>query len=143
MPYNYFNNYANQYTPNYNPYMQQRVPDIQYNRPAGLQGRVVDNIDVVKSIEIPLDGSTSYFALADGSAIVTKQLQQDGKSKTIIYVPATEEKQAENKYITENDLKAQFGEFSSKDIKDIRDELKSLKKQIRDITDDIADKKEA
>ena len=149
MPYNYFNN--NQYMPTgYNPYIQaqQRQPEpyqpLQYNRPTGLQGKTVDNIEVVKAIDIPLDGSVSYFPLADGSAIVSKQLQQDGTSRLIVYKALTgEEKQTETKYITESDLKAQFGEFSSKDIKDIKDELKSLKKQIRDLTDDISEKKEA
>ena len=148
MPYNYYNGYNNPYmSAGYNPYVQnnQRTQDPyqQYNRQAGLQGRMVDSIEAVKGIDFPLDGSTSYFAVADGSAIVTKQLHQDGKSKTIIYVPTTEEKPPETKYITESDLKAQFEEFNAKGIKDIRDELKSLKKQIRDITDDIEEKKEA
>ena len=148
MPYNYFNPYQNQYMPNnYNSYYQNQ-PRAQeqyqpYVRQSGLQGKVVTSIDEVKAIDIPLDGSTSFFALADGTAIVTKQLQQDGKSKTIIYVPQEEEKQAETKYITENDLKAQFGDFSPKDIKDIKDEIKSLKKQIRDIAQDIEEKRDA
>ena len=98
----------------------------------------------MQAISIPLDGTTSYFALADGSAVVSKQLQQDGTSKITLYKPTTaEEKQTEIKYITANDLKAQFGEFNPKDIKDIRDEIKTLKKQIRDITDDIEEKREA
>ena len=149
MPYNYYNAY-NQYMPmGYNPYMQnqiQRPQDNyqQYNRQPTLQGRTVDNLEVVKAVEIPLDGSTSYFPIADGSAIVSKQLQKDGTSKLVIYKPVVgEEKQTETKYITENDLKAQFGEFGSKDIKDMRDEIKSLKKQIRELTDDIEEKKEA
>lgn len=148
MPYNYFNPYQNQYMPtNYNPYYQNQ-PRTQeqyqpYIRQSGLQGKVVTSIDEVKAIDIPLDGSPSYFALADGTAIVTKQLQQDGKSKTVVYVPQEEGEKVETKYITENDLKAQFGEFNPKDIKDIKDEIKSLKKQIRDITDDIAEKRDA
>ena len=149
MPYNYFgyNAYNNQYMPTgYNPYMQnqQQRPQeqnqsMQYNRQV-LQGGIVTSVDEVKAISIPLDGSLSYFALADGSAIVSKQLQQDGTSKITIYKPVSEQAE-QNKYVTENDLKAQFGEFSSKDIKDIREEIKSLKKQIRTISDDIEEKK--
>ena len=142
MPYNYFGYNANQYMPtNYNPYMQaqQRTQEqyqpMQFNRQSSLQGKTVDNIEVVKAIDIPLDGSVSYFPLADGTAIVSKQLQQDGTSRIIVYKALTgEEKQAEPKYITESDLKAQFNEFASKDIKDIREELKSLKKKIRELT---------
>jgi hypothetical protein len=141
MPYNY---YGPNYMPtNYNPYMQnqriqeqyQQTQPMQYTRPAVLQGKTVDNIEVVRAIDIPLDGSVSYFPLADGTAIVSKQLQQDGTSRLIVYKALTgEEKQAEPKYITESDLKAQFNEFASKDIKDIREELKSLKKKIRELT---------
>ena len=154
MPYNYFgyNAYNNQYMPTgYNPYMQntqqQRQQEqnqpAQYNRQV-LQGGIVTSIDEVKAISIPLDGSTSYYALADGSAVVSKQLQQDGTSKMIVYKPVIgEEKQEQTKYITENDLKAQFGDFTTKDIKDIKDEIKNLKKQIRELSDDIEEKKEA
>lgn len=150
MPYNYYSNqYTNQYAPNgyYAPYYmnQQRPQDNfqQYQRGASLQGKIVDNIEVVKAIDIPLDGSMSYFPLADGTAIVSKQLQQDGTSKITIYKLApNDEPKTENKYITENDLKAQFDDFNSKDMKDIKEEIKSLKKQIRNIADEIEEKKE-
>ena len=148
MPYNYYTN-ANQYMPaSYNPYYQNQIQrpqenyQPQFTRPATLQGKVVDNIEVVKATDIMLDGSTSYFPIADGSAIVSKQLQPDGTSKIVIFKPVTDdEKQTDIKYITESDLKAHFDEFNSKDIKDIRDELKSLKKQLRAIADDIEEKR--
>ena len=79
MPY-----YTNQYMPtNYTPYYQREM--YQPRPVVGIQGKTIDNIEVVKAIDIPLDGSISYFPLADGSAIVSKQLQQDGTSKIIIY----------------------------------------------------------
>ena len=85
------------YTPQYgrNPYIQQPIvtPQYQpqstdyinqmqnaYQKPLGLQGKTVDNIEVVKATDIPLDGSVSYFPLVDGSSIITKQLQADGTS---------------------------------------------------------------
>lgn len=117
----YFNPYNNQYMPTgYNPYLQNnpRQQEPYYGMQPNLQGKVVDNIEVVKAIDIPLNGITNYFPLADGSAIVTKQLQQDGKSKTIVYKPAIEEKPEEVKYVTERELK------------DIRDEIEGIKKQI-------------
>lgn len=117
----YFNPYNNQYMPTgYNPYLQntQRQQDPYYNLQPNLQGKIVDNIEVVKAIDIPLNGITNYFPLADGSAIVTKQLQQDGKSRTIVYKPTIEEKPEEIKYVTESELK------------DIREEIEGIKKQI-------------
>jgi len=151
MPYNYFGyNAYNQYMPTgYNPYMQnnqqqrpqEQAQSAQYNRQA-LQGGIVTSIDEVKAISIPLDGTTSYFALADGSAIVSKQLQQDGTSKITVYKPfVAEDKQEPTKYITESDLKAQFGDLNPKEIKDIKEEIKVLKKRIRELTDDMEDKK--
>ena len=71
---------------------QPYIPSIVQNpSPSGLLGKAVESIDVVKAMDLPLDGSISYFPLTDGSAIVSKQLQTDGTSKIIIYRPAEEE----------------------------------------------------
>ena len=106
----------------------------------GLQGKMVDSIDVVKAIDIPLDGSTSYFALTDGTAIVTKQLQADGTSKTVVYKPVqeSEAKKDTPKYITEKELQEMLKE-EPKDIKELKEEMKTMKRQLRDITDDLKD----
>lgn len=114
----------------------------QFTQPSiGLQGKSVASIDVVKAIDIPLDGSISYFPITDGSAIITKQLQLDGTSKTIIYkpVPAEEVEQEQPKYVTiaevENMLKT-----DPKEIKDIKEDIKVIKRQLRDLSDDIKGK---
>ena len=106
----------------------------------GLQGKMVDSIDVVKAIDIPLDGSTSFFALVDGTAIVTKQLQADGTSKTVVYktIQDSEIKKETPKYITEKELQEMLKE-EPKDIKEIKEEMKTMKRQLRDITDDLKD----
>lgn len=107
-------------------------------QPVGLQGKSVDSIDVVKAMDIPLDGSISYFPLTDGTAIVTKQLQMDGTSKTIIYKPVNPEetKQQQPKYVTIEEVQ-QLVKQEPKDFKDIKEDIKLLKKQIRDISDDF------
>ena len=69
-------------------------PPIQLTKPTTLLGKAVESIDVVKATDIPLDGSISYFPLTDGSAIVSKQLQNDGTSKIIVYKPTQEDKTA-------------------------------------------------
>lgn len=106
----------------------------------GLQGKLVDSIEVVRAIDIPLDGSTSFFPLADGSAIVTKQLQADGTSKTVVYKPIQESeiKKDTPKYITEKELQEMLKE-EPKDIKELKEEMKTMKRQLRDITDDLKD----
>jgi len=130
-PYNsYQNNYQNMQMPQQ--YQQQTF------RPLGLQGKVIDNLDVVKAMDIAMDGSMNYYPLADGSAIATKQLQQDGTSKIIVYKPVTDKETAQSKYITADDLKS----FNEKELKDMKDDLKTLKRKVEDIIDDLKEKKE-
>lgn len=119
-----YNNYG------FNPYYQQRFqPMIQQaiepiQNKSILNGKSVDSMDVVKAMDIPLDGSISYFPLTDGSAIITKQLQMDGTSKTVVYKPI-EEKKTTN-YLTHDDL-----ETIKKDYEDLKQEIKSLEKKIK------------
>lgn len=163
-PYNPYYNY-NYNNPYYNPQTQpQQLPKQtpQIYKPQNgfaLQGKVVDSLDVVKATDIPYDGSVSYFPLTDHSAIITKQLQQDGTSKMIIYKPIVDEEESkskyitendfreqmkdmDNKYITESDLKEQLKSMNSKDIKDMKEDIKTLKRKLEDIADDMKYKKE-
>ena len=115
-----------------------------YRQALGLQGKSVDSLDVVKAMDIPLDGSISYFPLVDGSAIVTKQLQQDGTSKTIIYRPTEDEKPEEPKkeeYVTIKQFNETMKDLDGKQLKELKEEMKSLKRQFRDLSEDIKDKK--
>ena len=123
-------------TPQYQTQASDYMQNIQpaYLKPIILQGKSVDNIEVVKATDIPLDGSVSYFPLVDGSAIVTKQLQADGTSRMIVYKPAeTEPKATENKeiYVTEKQLEEKISTFNNEEIKQ---EIEKLKKQIKDLT---------
>ena len=163
-PYNLYNPYNPYYnTYNYNPQQNIRQPQQPVYKPQNavtLQGKVVDSLDVVKATDIPYDGSVSYFPLTDGSAIITKQLQQDGTSKMVIYKPITDSEESkqpkyitendfkeqlkniDGKYITEDDLKDQLKNVNSKDIKDLKEDVKTLKRKLEDIADDIKYKKE-
>ena len=122
-------------TPQYQPQATDYMSQMQnaYQKPLGLQGKTVDNIEVVKATDIPLDGSVSYFPLVDGSSIITKQLMQDGTSRMIVYKPAeTEPKATENKeiYVTEKQLEEKLSTFDNEEIKQ---EIEKLKKQIKDL----------
>ena len=121
---------------NYN----QQIPTQQYispiqqpNTQLGLLGKSVDSIEVVKAMDIPLDGSTSYFPLTDGSAIVTKKLQNDGTSKTIVYRPVQEEKEESPKYATIEEVKKEINKIDLSELDDLKDEIKELKKELKDI----------
>ena len=148
------------YVPQFNNRMQQPEQQYpQYSQPAqqtypqnpqtypqaslGLQGKLVDSIDVVKAIDIPLDMSVSYFPLTDGSAIITKQLQTDGSSKVMIYKPAVEpEKPLETpQYITEDKV-MELLKKEPENVKELKEEIKNLKRQLRDMTEDLREIRE-
>lgn len=127
-----------QYVPMQQPTQPQ--PQVQtYNKPVGLQGKSVDSIDVVKAMDIPLDGSISYFPLTDGSAIVTKQLQTDGTSKTVVYKPVdTANNEKKLNYVTAEEFEKKIKEIDVKEeIKDIKKQLKSLNNDVRDLTEEV------
>lgn len=135
---------ANNY--GYNPYgtyipprpMQQQVEQQNNNNyqqiqpRATLNGKQVDSIDVVKAMDIPLDGSISYFPIADGSAILSKQLQMDGTSKITVFKPVIEDKE-EIKYITHDDMEKAIKELDFSDLEDIKDDIKELRQEIKDL----------
>ena len=117
---------------NQQPMMTTYQPPIQMTKPTSLLGKVVDSIDVVKSLEIPLDGSTSYFPLADNSMIVTKQLQNDGTSKIVVYKPTQEEKKDAIQFATLDDIQDAIDNLDLSDIQDLKDDIKEIKKQLKE-----------
>ena len=137
-----FNNYG------YNPYypqqqrmqgMEQQQPimanyqtPMQLTKPNNLLGKSVDNIDVVKASDIPLDGSISYFPLTDGSAIVSKQLQNDGTSKIVVYKPTQEDKKDAIQFATLDDIQEAIDNIDFSDIQDLKDDIKEIKKQLKE-----------
>lgn len=114
--------------------MQQSMPPTQMSVPSTnmLNGKQIPDVDTSKVVEYQLDGSINYFPLTDGSAIVTKQLQMDGTTKTTIYKPIAEQKE-EVKYITQEDMKKAIDGLDLGEIDDIKDELKEIKQDIKDL----------
>lgn len=90
-----------------------------------LQGKAVDSIDVVKAMDVPLDGSITYFPKADGTAIYTKQLQKDGTSKINIY-----EIKSENSDVAVNAVASES--VSKEDIEKIYADISEVKKSLEE-----------
>ena len=102
----------------------QTTPQMALNRQNILYGKQVDNLEVVKATDIPLDGSISYFPLVDGSAIVTKQLGLNGASKIIVYKPTETEEPEKVEYATTDDVNELRNE-----IKELKDKLENKKEE--------------
>ena len=111
-----------------------------------LQGKSVDSIDVVKAMDIPLNGTISYFQLTDGSAIVTKQLQQDGTSKTMIYKPVEENKPVEKvDYVTKQEMEQAIQNIDNSEIENnisyIKKQIQGLMENMKKINDNMNSKR--
>ena len=122
------------------PMQQQNTPQMALNRQNILYGKQVDSLEVVKAIDIPLDGSISYFPLANGSAIVTKQLQQDGTSKITIYEPKTQKNDI--KFATIEDIDKRLEKLGFSEIDDLKEDLSDLKREFKEIKSKLKTKKE-
>lgn len=128
----------------YSQFSQQPQPNFSQNpqpypqQTLGLQGKSVESLDVVKAMDIPLDGSISYFPLTDGSAIITKQLQQDGTSKTIIYKPFTEPNNPIEpiKYVTQEEVREMI-ENGSESLLDLQDDIEDMRRELRNVNEEI------
>ena len=94
-------NYYAQYQQQINPYMQ-RMEDLQQFQQALQQpptfqnnfsviSKVVENIDMVKVADIPMDGNMYYFPKADGTEIYTKQFGMDGRTRILTFKPVLDE----------------------------------------------------
>lgn len=66
---------------------QNTIP--QYQQPQvqnfGLNGEIVDSIDVVKAKNVDMSGNPTIYPKSDFTEIYVKQLQMDGTSRTDIY----------------------------------------------------------
>lgn len=128
------NNYGYYNPQRYYPSYQQ--PNDLFNtvqRSSVLNGKQVDSMEVVKAIDIPLDGSVSYFPLVDGSAIITKQLQNDGTSKIVTYKPEKLEEKENIVYVTKELLDKEIDKIDLSEIDDFREELLAVKKELKEL----------
>jgi hypothetical protein len=141
--YNNYNPYLNNgFNPNFRPMEQQypqnniNVPTMQQNTlnmpKSALQGKQVDSLEVVKATDVPFDGSISYFPLTDGSAIVSKQLQTDGTSKIVVYKPTQADRKEAIQFATLEDIQEAINEIDLSDIQDLKDDVREIKKQLKE-----------
>lgn len=126
----YYNQMNNRYTMPNTSYIPPVIPT---SSQPSLLGKTVESIEVVKATDIPFDGTVSYFPLADGTAIVTKQFQSDGTSKTIIYKPVKEEEKETPKYVTIEEVKKEISNIDLSELDDLKDELKEIKKELKNM----------
>lgn len=72
-------NYAQTVPTNY------QQPQMTQQPMVGLNGEIVDSIDVVKAKNVDMSGTVVYYPQSSGECIFTKQLQPDGTSRILTY----------------------------------------------------------
>lgn len=66
-----------------------------------VMGKIVDSIEAVKAVDIPMDGNIYYFPKADGTEIYGKQWQSDFTTRILTYKPCLDN-------LSSNDKKSKF-----------------------------------
>lgn len=99
------------------------------NQQMNVIGKIVDSIDVVRAMDIPMDGNLYYFPKADGTEIFGKQWLPNGQTRILSFKPIPEEGLS-NSSNTEEKLKFDLSDASTTAFMERFD---SLEKQINDL----------
>ena len=117
---------------------QQQFNQSQYGQqipvqPMGLNGEVVDSIDVVKAKNVDMSGNVTFYPKSDMTEIYTKQLQADGTSRIVTYraIQPESESQKEQKQasVDMNTINGMFGQLRMdllNEISDLKDLVNSM-----------------
>lgn len=70
-----------------------------------VMGKIVDSIEAVKAVDIPMDGNIYYFPKADGTEIYGKQWQSDFTTRILTYKPCLD---SSSNNLSSNDKKSKF-----------------------------------
>lgn len=144
-PYYFQNNPAFQQQQMYNPmapyqerlnqmqaqYSQQ--PMVQQNQAMGLNGEIVDSIDVVKAKNVDMSGQPTFYPKSDLSEVYVKRLMADGTSQIVTYkaVQPEESKLVETKsYVDVRTLNAMLGQMKSEILQSVDGGLSEIKQMI-------------
>lgn len=70
-----------------------------------VMGKIVDSIEAVKAVDIPMDGNSYYFPKADGTEIYGKQWQPNCTTRILTYKPCLD---SSSNNLSSNDKKSKF-----------------------------------
>lgn len=93
----------------------------------GLNGEIVDSIDVVKAKNVDMSGAVVYYPKADMTEIFTKQLQPDGTSRVLTYrISQDMPKEPIQQSVSPDILNEMFGQLRQ----DLLSEINGIKEMI-------------
>ena len=118
--------------PQYNPYadrlaqLQAQQQQLQASQNMATLGKVVESMDVLKTLEVPMDGNMYYFPKADGTAIFGKRWESNGTTSILTFKPSLDDKVDEN---TLNEEKFNVEQFN-KVVEGILNEIQTINSKI-------------
>ena len=122
--------------PQYSPYtdrlaqLQVQQQQLQASQNMATLGKVVESEDVLKTLEIPMDGQQYYFPKADGTEIYAKQWLPNGTTRILIFKPTLDDGVDEN---TLEEEKLNVEQFN-KVVEGILNEIQTINSKIDKIS---------
>lgn len=108
-------------------------PVVQQNQTMGLNGEIVDSIDVVKAKNVDMSGQPTFYPKSDLSEVYVKRLMADGTSQIVTYkaVQPEESKPVETKsYVDVQTLNTMLGQMKSEILQSVGGGLSEIKQMI-------------
>ena len=105
----------------------------QQSQTVGLNGEVVDSIDVVKAKNVDMSGNVTFYPKSDMTEIYTKQLQSDGTSRIVTYravQPEESKPEQAQRYVDIQTLNAMLGQLKSEILQSVGGGLSEIKQMI-------------
>lgn len=122
--------------PQYSPYtdrlaqLQVQQQQLQASQNMATLGKVVESEDVLKTLEIPMDGQQYYFPKADGTEIYAKQWLPNGTTRILTFKPTLDDGVDEN---TLEEEKLNVEQFN-KVVEGILNEIQTINSKIDKIS---------
>ena len=122
--------------PQFNPYadriaqLQAQQQQLQASQNMATLGKVVESMDGLKTLEVPMDGNAYYFPKADGTEIFSKQWLPNGTTRILTFKPILDDRVDEN---TLEEEKLNLGQINDV-LVDIQNEIQTINSKIDKIS---------
>ena len=108
-------------------------PMAQQNQAMGLNGEIVDSIDVVKAKNVDMSGQPTFYPKSDLSEVYVKRLMADGTSQIVTYKavqPEESKPEQVKQYVDIQTLNTMLGQLKAEILQGVGGGLSEIKQMI-------------
>ena len=108
-------------------------PMAQQNQTMGLNGEIVDSIDVVKAKNVDMSGQPTFYPKSDLSEVYVKRLMADGTSQIVTYKavhPEESKPEQVKQYVDIQTLNTMLGQLKAEILQGVGGGLSEIKQMI-------------